>query len=296
MERLLHTRAASPRPRDGAALRFLYHTPLGRLLLKPLCARPLSRLCGRFLDSPLSKPLIRPFVRKNGVPLEDFFTDNFRCFNDCFTRKIRPELRPVDPAPDALVAPCDGLLSVYPIHKGTVIPAKQSLYTVKDLLGGDPAASRFEGGACLVFRLCVNHYHRYCYPDGGRPLRSGFIPGELHTVRPIALEELPVFVRNCREYAILQTDHLGAVAQIEVGAMLVGKIANHPAPERFERGDEKGMFLYGGSTVILLIEPGKLRIPGEAFKLARTGAELPVQLGERIADVLDADGASQRPA
>ena len=287
MEQLLQNRTASPRPRDGAALRFLYHTPLGRLLLKPLCARPLSRLCGRFLDSTLSKPLIAPFVRKNGIRLEDFFSDNFRCFNDCFSRRIRPELRPVDPSPDALVAPCDGLLSVYPIQKDMVIPAKQSRYTINDLLGGDPAAARFEGGTCLVFRLCVNHYHRYCYPDGGRPLRSGFIPGELHTVRPIALEQLPVFVRNCREYALLETDHLGTVAQIEVGAMLVGKIANQPAPEHFERGDEKGMFLYGGSTVILLIEPGRLRIPEAAFALSAEEREIPVCMGERIADLAE---------
>ena len=293
MEQLLQNRTASPRPRDGAALRFLYHTRLGRLLLRPLCARPLSRLCGRFLDSLLSKPLIAPFVRKNGIRLEDFFSDNFRCFNDCFSRRICPELRPVDPSPDALVAPCDGLLSVYPIQKDTVIPAKQSLYTISDLLGGDPAVARFEGGTCLVFRLCVNHYHRYCYPDGGRPLRSAFIPGELHTVRPIALGQLPVFVRNCREYALLQTDHLGTVAQIEVGAMLVGKIANHPAPERFERGDEKGMFLYGGSTVILLIEPGRIHIPEEIFALSAEEREIPVCMGERIADLAD---AVERPA
>ncbi|MGN0186060.1 MAG: phosphatidylserine decarboxylase [Aristaeellaceae bacterium] len=293
MEQLLQNRTASPRPRDGAALRFLYNTPLGRLLLRPLCARPISRLCGRFLDSPLSKPLIRPFVCRNGIRLEDFDSDSFRCFNDCFSRKIRPELRPVDPSPDALVAPCDGLLSVYPIQKGTVIPAKQSMYTINDLLGGDPAASRFEGGTCLVFRLCVNHYHRYCYPDDGHLLRSGFIPGELHTVRPIALEQLPVFVRNCREYALLETDHLGMVAQIEVGAMLVGKIANHPAPERFERGDEKGMFLYGGSTVILLTEPGRIHIPKEAFALSAEEREIPVCMGERIADLAD---AAQRTA
>ena len=293
MERLLNTRSALPRPKDGAALRFLYHTPVGRLLLKPLCARPLSRLCGRFLDSPLSKPLIAPFVRRNGVRLEDFFSDHFRCFNDCFTREIRPELRPVDASPDALIAPCDGLLSVYPIEKGAVIPAKQSLYTIDDLLGGDPAAERFDGGTCLVFRLCVNHYHRYCYPDGGRLLRSDFIPGELHTVRPIALEQMAVFVRNCREYALLQTDHLGTVAQIEVGAMLVGKIQNHPAPERFERGDEKGMFLYGGSTVILLIEPGRIHIPEEAFALSAEEREIPVCMGERIADLA---GAEQRTA
>ena len=268
-------------------LNFLYGTVPGRILLKGLTARPVSKAAGAFMDSAFSIPLIRPFVRKNGIRLEDFFSDSLRCFNDCFSRRIRPELRPVDPSPDALVAPCDGLLSVYPIQKDTVIPAKQSMYTINDLLGGDPAAARFEGGVCLVFRLFVNHYHRYCYPDGGRPLRSGFIPGELHTVRPIALGQLPVFVRNCREYALLETDHLGTVAQIEVGAMLVGKIANHPAPERFERGDEKGMFLYGGSTVILLIEPGRIHIPKEAFALSAEEREIPVCMGERIADLAD---------
>ena len=91
---------------------------------------------------------------------------------------------------------------------------------------------------------------------------------------------------------LLETDHLGTVAQIEVGAMLVGRIANHPAPERFERGDEKGMFLYGGSTVILLIEPGKLRIPGEAFALSAEEKEIPVCMGECIADLAE---AVQRP-
>ncbi len=286
MERLLAQRRSSPRPRDGALLRFLYRTMPGRCLLRLLCARWVSRLCGRFLDSPLSRPLVGPFVRKSGIRLEEFESASYRCFNDCFTRRIRPELRPVDRGADALIAPCDGLLSVYRIEGGAVIPVKQSRYTISELLGGDPASERFDGGVCLVFRLRVEHYHRYCYPDGGRVLRSAFLPGELHTVRPIALEKLPVFVRNCREYALLETDRLGLVAQVEVGAMLVGRIQNHPAPERFARGEEKGMFRYGGSTVILLIEPGRLRLPEEAFALARAGMELPVRMGERIADLV----------
>ena len=136
-----------------------------------------------------------------------------------------------------------------------------------------------------MFRLGVQHYHRYCYPDGGRVQKAGFVPGELHTVRPIALEHLPVFVRNCRAYALLETDNLGLVAQIEVGAMLVGKIDNHPAPERFERGMEKGMFRYGGSTVILLIEPGRLELPERIYALSANEEELPVQMGERIANL-----------
>ena len=285
MERLIDSRKSAQRPEDGAALRFLYRTMPGRGILRLLSARALSRLCGRFLDSQASRMLIAPFVRRNGIRLEDYVQERYRCFNDCFTRRIRPELRPVEASPDALIAPCDGLLSVYAIREGSVIPAKQSHYTVSELLGGDEAAARFYGGTCLVFRLCVDHYHRYCYPDDGRVLRTGFIPGELHTVRPIALERMPVFVRNCRAYALLETEHLGLVAQIEVGAMLVGKIENHPAPERFERGKEKGMFRYGGSTVILLVEPGRVESSPRALALADAEMEIPVRMGERIASL-----------
>ncbi len=284
MNENIFLRAPQPHPRDSLPLRFLYHTLPGRALLRLLCARPVSDLCGRFLDSPLSKFLIEPFVRKNAIELNEFFSDNFQCFNDCFSRKIRPGLRPVNGDPKILIAPCDGLLTAYPIQKGLVLPVKQSHYSIASLLGGDPLASVFDGGLCLVFRLCVHHYHRYCYPDDGQLLRSFFLPGQLHTVRPIALEQFPVFVRNCRAVSLLETEHLGRMAQIEVGAMLVGKIKNHPLIERqFMRGQEKGMFLYGGSTIILLTEPGKIQLSQELISLNKIGAELPVRMGEAIA-------------
>ena len=75
--------------RKDRALRFLYQTRTGRMLLKPLTCRPVSKASGKFLDSPMSKPLIKPFVRKNHIPLEDYYADDFPSFNDCFTRKIR---------------------------------------------------------------------------------------------------------------------------------------------------------------------------------------------------------------
>ncbi len=285
MEKSILQRGVHSRERDGFVLRFLYHTAAGRFCLKGLTNRGLSQACGRFLDSPLSRPLVKPFVRKNRIDLGEYLSEEYRCFNDCFCRRIRPELRPIDMDPGALIAPCDGYLSAYRIQDGMVIPAKHSRYAIGDLLN-DAAAQAFDGGLCLVFRLCVNHYHRYCFPDSGRLLKSGFIPGELHTVRPIALEEHPVFVRNCREYAILETENLGTIAQIEVGAMLVGKIANHPDSGSFVRGQEKGCFLYGGSTVILLIGPDRVRISPEVLQLAQREMEIPVRMGERIAEVL----------
>ena len=269
-------------PKDSGVLRFLYHNPIGRLLLRLLSARWVSRLVGRFLDSRLSKPLIRRFVKSNEIDLSQFESDRFRCFNDCFCRKIKDGLRPIDSDPAALIAPCDGLLSAYRIKEDTVLPIKQSAYSIRSLLGDDASWERFLGGTCLIFRLCVDHYHRYCYPANGEKSENVFIKGRLHTVRPIALAACPVFLENCREYTFLNTDDFGTVAQIEVGAMLVGKIKNHHGARAVTRGEEKGMFLYGGSTVILLLERDRVTLPNEFFTNTEQGLETPVRMGEEI--------------
>ena len=261
----------------GVFLRFLYRTVPGRVFLRLLTSPSLSRAAGRFLDSRASRFLIKPFVRKNGIDPGDYEMENLSSFNDCFTRKIKPGKRTFPSDGGALCAPCDGYLSVYEINEGTVLPVKQSSYTVDSLLGGDGTARRFSGGTCLVFRLCVENYHRYAFFDGGRVLKRKFIPGRLHTVRPIALENYPVFCENSREYTIIETENFGTAAYVEVGAMLVGKIKNHDI-EAFSRGEEKGMFLYGGSTVIVLLERGAATVRAEFCD----GAEHPVKMGEKL--------------
>ena len=278
MRRRLHKR----KRHSDRTLRFLYHTRTGRMLLKPLTCRPVSQVSGRFLDSPMSKPLIRPFVKKNNIDLKEFYADDLRCFNDCFTRKIREPLRPIDERPESLIAPCDGLLSVYPIDGDTVLPVKQSRYTLPDLLEDEHLAKRYRDGICLVFRLCVHHYHRYCYLDDGHKGENRFLPGKLHTVRPVALAAGPVFTQNCRELTVLNTDHFGLVTQVEVGAMLVGKILNHHGAGPIRRGQEKGMFLYGGSTVILLLEKDRATLSPHLLEASLRGEEVPVQMGQSI--------------
>ena len=272
-----------PVPQDSAFLRFLYHTPIGRALLRLLRAPWLSRLIGAYMDSRLSRVWIRPFVRKNGIDLSQYEPQSYCSFNDFFTRQIRAENRPIDRSPDHLIAPCDGLLSAYPITEGRVFPIKQSEYTVSDLLGDDPIASRYIGGTCLVFRLCVNHYHRYCYPDDAQKGENHFLSGTLHTVRPVALRACPVFCRNAREYTVMETAHFGKVTQIEVGAMLVGKIKNDHGACRVTRGTQKGMFLYGGSTVVLLLEKDAACVPEALFRATQESCEVPVRMGEPIA-------------
>lgn len=271
---------------DDKTLRFLYHTVFGRIVLKLLSSRWISRLCAVFLDSRFSKPLIKRFIRKNHIKTTEYICDNFKCFNDCFSRKIKQGQRPIDQSPESLISPCDGFLSAYQITDRTVLPVKQSCYTIDTLLQNHRLSKRYQDGICLVLRLCVHHYHRYCYIDNGIKGKNIFIPGKLHTVRPIALEAVPVFTQNCREYTIMQTENFGRVTQIEVGAMLVGRIKNHHGSTTFVKGQEKGMFLYGGSTIILLFEKNKIKLPQTFFDMTNCGKELAVKQGQKIGEKL----------
>ena len=133
------------------SLTFLYKTVPGRFFLKLLTTRAVSKACGAFLDSRCSAFLIKGFVRNNNINLDDYQMDGVKTFNQFFRRKIKDGLRPFDMESSHLCTPCDGLLSVWKIEKDTVIPVKQSQYTVASLLQNDGLASEYEDGLCLVF-------------------------------------------------------------------------------------------------------------------------------------------------
>ena len=264
------------------SLNFLYKTIPGRFFLKPLASRPLSKLSGAFLDSPLSAFLIKSFAKKNNINLDDYEIDGIKTFNQFFRRKIKEGKRPFDMEPTHLCAPCDGLLSVWNITEDTVLPVKQSQYTVSSLLRDKELAAEYKDGLCLVFRLCVDNYHRYSYADSGKKGPNIFIPGVLHTVRPIALESRPVFVENCREYTTIESPVFGKLVQMEVGAMLVGRIVNLEGEGNAERGKEKGFFEYGGSTIILLVKKDMVKLYQDILDKSQAGIESPVKMGQTI--------------
>ena len=265
------------------SLEFLYGTAAGRALLRPLVSRPVSKLAGAFLDTALSRPLIPLFVKSCGIDTEDYDLRQIRCFNDFFCRPLKEGRRPIDQDPSSLIAPCDGLLTAVPIREDTVLPVKQSRYSLSRLLGDAELAGGFRNGLCLVFRLCVDHYHRYCYFESGRKGENVFLPGVLHTVRPVALEKTPVFTENCREYTCIETERFGTAVQMEVGAMLVGRIVNDaPWPRQVRRGEEKGHFAYGGSTIILLLQKDAAELLPEIREASARGEEFPVRMGQKI--------------
>lgn len=265
------------------ALELLYRTTGGRLLLKVLTMPLISKTVGMFMDSSLSVFLIKPFIEKSGINLSEYRRKKYKSFNDFFTRQIRPELRPIDFTENAVISPCDSKLTVYEINDKSIFKIKDSYYRIVDLLRNNFIARRYKGGYCMIFRLCVDDYHRYCYIDNGIKTDNVFIKGELHTVNPIALEKYNIYKRNSREYTILHTENFGDVVQIEVGAMLVGRIKNrHWNAHYFAKGEEKGMFEYGGSTVVLLFENGTISVDSDILANSVHGYETVVKYGEKI--------------
>lgn len=228
------------------------------------------------MSSRLSRRMIPRFIRKNNIDMSRYEEGPFPNYNAFFTRRLREK-----PAFGiGLSSPCDAKLTAYPITSDAVFTVKGSEYSLSDLLGGDEIAESLSGGWCLIFRLCVDDYHRYHYFDTCTELRSRYIPGILHTVQPIALRHHPVFRQNCREFTVLDTAHFGTAVQIEVGATCVGRIANSHKPGVHIRGEEKGMFLFGGSTVIVLVR--NCRIDEDILENTRNDRETIVRIGETI--------------
>lgn len=273
----------------------LYGSAAGRLLLRLLTARFLSKAAGAFMDSPLSKPLIKPFIRSSGIDTSQYQLNGIRTYNEFFTRKIKPGMRPVDVTAEHLISPCDSKLSAYKINENSVFRIKDGYYRVSDMLNSRRLAEKYEGGWCLIFRLEVDDYHRYCYFDSGKKSGNTFIPGVLHTVNPIALEHYNFYKRNSREWTMMRTENFGDAVQIEVGAMMVGRIANHHEKCSFRRGQEKGMFLFGGSTVVLLLEKGRAQIDADILRNTADGFETKVSLGEKIGQRKQHDAAPVPP-
>ena len=257
-------------------LRVLYETAPGRVLLKLAVHPAVSRVYGLYQHSPLSKRKIIGFAAQNGIDLSGWRVDSFGSFNDFFTRQ---RVNHTFAASDELIAVADSRLTAYPVSEKLRLHIKHSEYTLREIVGEDMPLSPFAGGTCLVFRLAVQDYHRYVFPDDGETVKTVSIPGVLHTVRAISEQER-VYARNHRVCTLMETKHFGPMLQAEVGALMVGRIRNHPV-RRFSRLQEKGYFEFGGSTILLLVPQG-VAIDADILEKTREGIETKVTLGEKI--------------
>lgn len=263
-------------------LEWMYSHMLGRLLLRPLVSPAVSKLGGGLLGREVSRIFIRPFIHSHSIDMSQFEKKRYTSYNDFFSRRLIDGARPVEETPEIFISPCDSRLGVYEINRLRTFAIKHTRYTAFGLLKSRKLAEQYAGGYIWVFRLCVDDYHRYIFVDGGTESRRFRIPGVFHTVNPAAGDRFPIYKENTREYSILRSENFGEIIQMEVGAMFVGKIENRPRTVRVERGQEKGNFAFGGSTVILMTKAGSVQPDQDILENSLRGIETKVKLGEHI--------------
>lgn len=268
-------------------LSVLYGTKTGRRIVKLLVSPCISRVAGNILDTRASRFLVGPFIHCCHLDVSPYLRqkpEEFLSYNDFFTRKIDPQKRPVDQNPCHLPSPCDGKVTVYQIGEDSSFLIKNTRYTTESLLRNKKLARRYDGGYAVVLRLCVTDYHRYIYPVAGEKTKNCYLPGILHTVNPVAVETADVFKENSREYTLIKSEEFGTVLQMEVGALLVGRICNYHQKMAVVRGMEKGRFEFGGSTIILLLQKNRAVIRRDLLENTAKNRETQVKMGECIAE------------
>lgn len=276
------------------AVQFIYANPIGKFIGGAFSRSPFSKAYGFVQDSLLSAKKVRPFIENFDIPIDDYqpgsvkaedIRDSYKSFNEFFIRGLRPGARSIAQG-DLMPAPADARYVGYEsITNQEIYPVKGEFLSPKDLIGKSQYADFFKDGPLYIARLCPVDYHRYHYPDNGFNLESRTINGAFYSVNPIALKAMPdIFIKNERRVSILETENFGKLAYIEVGATCVGKIVQtHDESKSFNRGDQKGYFLFGASTVIVIGEKGKWKPSSDILENTKNKMETYIKLGDQVA-------------
>ncbi|GHB24144.1 phosphatidylserine decarboxylase proenzyme [Pseudovibrio japonicus] len=247
----------------------------------------LSKVMGWFFDNSLSKGQIQKTIDELSIDTSEFADpqESFGSFNEFFYRHLKDGTRPYDEGADTIVSPADGRVLVLPqLDEDTFIPVKGHPFSIRKMLPG--IADRFIGGALAIVRLCPADYHRYHFPCAGEIVDAKDIPGAYHSVSPIALGAGPdVFGENKRSYTLVKTENAGTMCYVEVGAFGVGSIVNTKTSGHVEKMDEKGYFKFGGSTVVVVFEPGTVNFSEDLVANSAAGKETLVKVGQPFATV-----------
>jgi len=271
-------------------LLWLYGNPAGELTLNALVKRKFaSEIYGRMMDRPKSVKKVRPFVREYGIDLSICRDTLFTTFNDFFTRQLKPSARPVDPDPSVLVSPADGRLLAYSNIARQDFVVKGYRFDLAGFLHDSLLAGEFEGGSMIIVRLAPVDYHRFHFPVDGTVLYEKNIQGTYYSVNPLALrKKVELLCENERDYTVIRSERFGRMIMAEVGATMVGSIIQTGQGPRVVKGEEKGFFRFGGSTVILFFRKGVVEIDQDLLINTSNHLETIVKMGEHIGRALPA--------
>ena len=274
-------------------LNWTYSSPMGMKLLESVLKKRMSSsLYGWYLDRRISRNKINPFIHKFNLDLSiaEKTLKDFSSFNEFFYRKLKPAARPIDSDRRSVVSLGDGKLFAYEtIDLDRLVQVKGFTYSLRELIKNEEVANKYCNGTCLILRLCPTDYHRFHFIDSGTCEATSKIKGAYYSVNPVALQKVEkLFCENKREWSTFHSDNFGDILYIEVGATFVGSIIQTYTPhKKVTRGEEKGYFKFGGSTVILFFEAGKIKIDKDIVDQTQLGYETYVLMGEKIGEKLE---------
>ncbi len=267
---------------------WLYSNPVGEATLWALAKRKVvSSVYGNSMDRPSSTKKIQPFVEELDIDMSTAQKQEFSSFNDFFTRKLKNNARPVDTSSTVAVSPADGKILAYANIGNSDFIIKGYRFDVSSFLNGR-LAQKYLDGTLVIIRLAPPDYHRFHFPVSGNVSPITRIDGDYYSVNPLALRKMAeIFCLNKREFTILSNPLFGDVVMTEVGATMVGSIVQTYSGNFVKKGEEKGYFKFGGSTVVLLFEKNKIRIDDDLLIHTLKGYETMIKEGERIGVSLD---------
>lgn len=276
-------------------LRFAYGNPLGRAAVWLLARRAwFSQWYGRKMTKRESALEILPFITNYGLDVDEFLKSPFdyKTFNEFFYRALKPTARPIAHGDNVAVFPADGRhLAFQNVDTADGFYVKGMKFNLSELLGEAALpeeervlAKKFAGGAMLISRLCPVDYHRFHFPVGGTPGEAALINGWLYSVSPIALRHnIRYLIENKRERTLVASTGFGEVAVLEVGATNVGSIVQSFILGRdVAKGDEKGLFAFGGSCVITIFQKNRIIIDADILAQSAQHIETYAKMGDRL--------------
>lgn len=269
-------------------LRLIYEKPLGKLLLWVAVKRAwFSRWYGWRMSRPSSKARIRPFIQKYKLDENEFETDpeSFKSFNDFFSRKLKPNARPIPTTNDIVVFPADGRhLGIQTLVASEGFYVKGQQFDLPKLFQSEELAERFDKGSLIISRLCPVDYHRFHAPVSGKVSEERLINGSLYSVNPIALRKrISIFWENKRYLCMIDSESHGKVAQFIVGATCVGSATfTYSRNQLVKKGEELGYFSFGGSSVVTLFEQDRLRISNDLREHTKANIETYAKMGDEL--------------
>jgi phosphatidylserine decarboxylase len=271
-------------------LRLAYENPGGRFFVWMLARRAFfSQWYGHKMRKPESALRILPFISKYEIDVDEFAKSPFdyKTFNEFFYRALKPESRPIAAGEKVAVFPADGRHLAFPdIQAAAGFYVKGAKFSFAELLHDETDAEKFAGGAMLISRLCPVDYHRFHFPVSGTPGEPRLIKGWLYSVSPVALRRrLRYLIENKRVVTLIETQEFGTVAMIEVGATNVGSIQQSFVPGRpAAKGEEKGLFAFGGSCVITVFQKGRIRFDADIVAQSENQLETYARMGDRLGE------------